>query len=401
MRITVIGAGHAGVEAARAARQAGAEVTLLSAESVLPYYRPRLVAYAFGQAEFEAIRMHPADWYSGQGIDLRLDAPVEAIGLRERTVTAAGRTEPFDALVIAAGANPNVPAFAGANAEAVLPLWNVRHAAMIRGRVKPGGRLVIIGGGILGIEAALRALDAGMTVHIIELMARLMPAQLGHKASSVLLHRLKEKGLSVVLGHAVKSAEALPGAGVRLELDDHRTLEADLCFVSIGSKPDCSLPSAAGVAVERGVVVDAQLRTSDSLCFAAGDMIQFHGLTRCSALEATNQGRIAGANAAAAIQGGALRTYQPETLPLMFRSGDFELYAIGQPGGVGYEEHLLDGTTESVIRSLVTRDGIPFGVQMIGTRHEFDRCATLVKKTQKGEPAPDLTDLIGKNVKAK
>ena len=102
--------------------------------------------------------------------------------------------------------------------------------------------------------------------------------------------------------------------------------------------------------------------------------------------EATTQGRIAGGNVVATLQGKAPQPYRSESLPLMFKSGDFELYSLGQPGGVGYEEHLLDGTTESVFRALITKDGIPLGVQMIGTREDFDRCAAQVREARHGNP---------------
>jgi hypothetical protein len=82
------------------------------------------------------------------------------------------------------------------------------------------------------------------------------------------------------------------------------------------------------------------------------------------------------------LKGKPEKSYAPQTLPLMFRSGDFELYSVGDPGGDGCEEHLLEGSSESVIRSLIRRDGIPVGVQMIGTREGFDRCADLVVKAR-------------------
>jgi 3-phenylpropionate/trans-cinnamate dioxygenase ferredoxin reductase subunit len=380
MRVGIVGAGHAGVEAARAAREAGARVTLFSAESVVPYYRPRLVALAFRQAEFPAIQMHPAEWYSAQGIELRLNARVdalEAVG-REWAVGAGG--ERFDAVVLASGACPVLPPFAAAGGEVVRPLWNTRHAEAIRARVRRGGRLTVVGGGILGIEAALRALEGGMTVDMVELMPRLMPAQFGAHASAVLLRRLTEKGIRVTLGHGVRAVAPIGGDAARLELDDGRAIEADLCLVCIGARPDKALAERAGLKTDRGLVVDAALRTSGDGCYAAGDLVQAQGVTRCSMREATNQGRVAGANAALSAVGSERRVYRPETPTLSLRSGDFEIYSIGQPGGVGYEEHLLEGATERAIRSLILKDGVPMGVQMIGTRQDLDQCAAMIRE---------------------
>ena len=382
MHIGIVGAGHAGVAAAVAAREAGPEVTLFSAEDVVPYYRPRLTALAFGQAEFAAIRLHPPEWYGQAGIRLMLGRPVEAMDPAAGKVTSAGETLRFDGLVLACGAWPILPPFAAGAAGNVLPLWHAGHAGAIRRQVRTGGRLVVLGGGILGIEAALRGIEAGMKVEIAELMDRLMPAQFGDRASRVLLRRLTEQGIVVHLGHAVTAAGE-SGNGIRLTFDDGRVVEADLCLTTIGARPAKSLAATAGLTTGRGVVVDEHLAASRARCFAAGDMIQFEGVTRCSMQEAVNQGRIAGANCAASLVGGALRAYAPETQPLTFRSRDFELYSIGEPGGIGFEEHLLEGTTERMIRSLVVKDGIPMGVQMIGTREGFDEYVRTVKVAAK------------------
>lgn len=382
MRIGVIGAGHAGIEAAKAARTAGADVQVFSSERVVPYYRPRLVALAFGQAEFRSIQMQPAEWYVTQGIDLRLGARVVSVDPGGRIVRTDLGEHRFDAVVLACGAEPILPPFATGGVPGVLPLWSVAHADLIRARVKAGGRLVVVGGGILGVEAALRGVDAGMQVRIIELMERMMPAQFGARASSILLRRLRERGIEVSLGEGVASAAPADGDAVRLTLTTGRELTAELCLVSIGARPDALLAKAAGLASGRGIVVSEYLETSAPGWYAAGDAIQFQGVTRCSVREAMLQGRIAGANAGAADRPEARHAYAPESLPLMFKSGDFEIYAIGQPGGDGCEEHLLEGATEAVIRCLVQKDGMPVGVQMIGTREGFDTYAQMVKQKQ-------------------
>jgi nitrite reductase (NADH) large subunit len=379
MRIGIIGAGHAGVEAARVACEQGAEVVLFSSEDVMPYYRPRLVALAFGQADFAAIQLKPEAWYREQGIDLRLNAAVTALDPQTLTVTARGQQERFDGLILACGALPVMPGFMQTGEGRIWPLWNHGHAVAIRRGVKAGAHLVVVGGGILGIEAALRALDAGMQVTIVELMERLMPAQFGIRASAMLFRRLRERGITILLGQGVVSSR-VENDRLLLDLNQGRSLMADVCLVSVGARPDKGLAQACGLPVERGMVVDRRLRTSVPSCMAAGDVIQFNGITRCSMKEASTQGRVAACNLIAAARGGTGDAYQPETLPLMFRARDFEIYAIGEVGGQGYEEHLLEGSAERTIRSLVMRDGIPLGVQMVGTREGFDDYASAVKK---------------------
>jgi nitrite reductase (NADH) large subunit len=382
MKIGIIGAGHAGVEAAKAAREGGAEVTLFSNERVVPYYRPRLVALAFGQAEFPAIQIKPLEWYAQQKIELRLATEISGCDPLNLRVTTAQGVEPFDGLVIAIGSIPVLPPFVKDGGGFIWPLWNVPHAEAIRQRVGPGKRLVVVGGGILGIEAALHGVEAGMSVTIVELMNRLMPAQFGARASSALLRGLEERGIRVLLGHGIASAK--PGAtAVTLGLDNGASLDAEVCLVSIGARPDKTLAISAGLACERGVLVDETLRSPFPQCYAAGDMIQFEGVTRCSMKEASAQGKLAVLNLMATLQGRAGQPYKPETIPLTFRSKNFEIYAIGDVSCAGSEEQILDGSTETLIRALVLKDGVPVGVQMIGTREGFDSYAAEVKKAKK------------------
>ncbi|MEI6563450.1 MAG: NAD(P)/FAD-dependent oxidoreductase [bacterium] len=382
MKIGIIGAGHAGVEAAKTARENGAEVVLFSEEAVHPYYRPRLVALAFGQAVFPAIQIKPADWYGQQKIDLRLATTIEGFDPKNSRVTTTRGDEAFDGLILANGSTPVLPPFAKDAEAFIWPLWNMRHAESIRDRVSKMGRLVVVGGGILGIEAALHAVEAGMSVTIVELMHRLMPSNFGAPASKALLRGLEERGISVMPGHGVAAARA-GTTSTTLELDNGLPLDAELCLVSIGSRPEKTLALAAGLICERGVVVDDYLQTSMPRCYAAGDVIQFSGVTRCSMREATAQGKMAALNLIASHKGTAGQPYRPESIPLTFRTKNFEIYSIGEVATSATEERILDGSTETLIRALVMKDGVPVGVQMIGTREGFDSYAAEVKKVRR------------------
>ena len=159
MRIGIVGAGHAGFEAAGAASEAGADVVLFGREGCLPYYRPRLTAVAFGQADAASLSIRPAEWYAARRIELRPDAEVSEIAAAGPTVTSGGRNERFDALILCAGAEPVRPPSAATAGRAVYSLWTLAHAHMLRSRVRAGEAMAIIGGGILGIEAALAEIE--------------------------------------------------------------------------------------------------------------------------------------------------------------------------------------------------------------------------------------------------
>lgn len=386
MKIGIIGAGHAGVEAARVAAAAGAEVTLFSNESILPYFRPRLVAVAFGQVAPDSIGIKPAGWYSDNHIDLRLEAEVTALNPATRSVTVRGITESFDGLVLTAGSKPVQPPFVSPlRGSRVLPLWDMAHALMIRDRLVKAGHCVVVGGGILGIEAALRAREIGMSVTLIERVGRLMPLQFGARASEVLRQQLQGKGVEVRLARSVTQAETTD-SHVGIHLDDGSVLSASFCLVSIGTRPFVGLAAAGGIALRRGVVVDPTLKTSAPNIYAAGDVIEFEGVSRSSVREATAQGKLAGENVVAALQGKEGARFEPQLLPLTFKTGDFELCALGAPGGEGLDEHVLDVPVESAFRALIRHQGALVGVQMVGTRAGLDDFARQVVRMNK--PAP-------------
>jgi NAD(P)H-nitrite reductase large subunit len=387
MRIAVVGAGHAGVEAARTAAEAGAEVHLFSAERVLPYFRPRLPAVAFGHEEPQAIQMRPPEWYDKKGIQLSLNTMVEAVDCQTLEVVAAGVRRRFDGIVLALGAEPIIPPLAAGGEELLLPLWCLSQALTIRAKVKRGGQALILGGGILGIEAALRAQEADMTVTVVERLERLMPAQFGARASAALLALLQHRGITVLLQRtATRAALATDRQRLVVYLDDGQALEVDLGLVSIGARPATALATAAGLVTQRGIRVDAFLQTSAERVFAAGDTVQFQGVIRCAAREAAAQGRQAGANLVAALQGRPLLAHAPDPAPLAFKAKGVELYALGEPAGEGSREWFLDTTEESALRALVLMNGVVTGVQMVGTREDFDQYAEMVRQRTGYQP---------------
>lgn len=371
MCIAIIGAGHAGVEAAIAARKAGAKVTLFSDEPLPPYFRPRLVALAFGQIQREAILMHPEAWYAAQGITLRLNAPVRTLDPASGRLTAGdGPSEPFDAFVLTCGARPVCPQFPfSPGALPILPLWSVAEAESIRTHVRPGARVSVLGGGILGIETALRAREVGLAVTLIERENRLMPLQFAPDGSAMLQRLLELRGITIRTGVTTVTASDLNG---------------DFVALSIGARPNLALAKSAGLTIAKGIVVNTCLQTSHPRVFAAGDAVQFPEPARPCVREAVAQGRIAGANAAASAAGRPLVIHTPQHTPLTFKGGDLELASAGYSGGDDSELRVLaEETLPDTFRALVIQSGILTGVQMVGVRKDFDSWSQRL-----GEPYP-------------
>lgn len=376
MHIGIIGAGHAGIEAAVAARATGASVTVYSNEPVLPYFRPRLVAVAMGQVAADEIAMHPADWYAERGIRLCLATPVGGFDPDAHSVTAGGATERFDALVLACGAMPLRPLFSGETPDLpVGTLWSQADARAMLPRIQAGGRLVVVGGGILGIECALRARERGLRVALIEKLPRLFPRLLGDAAAALLRAQLEAKGVTIHTACAVAEVGGMDTLA-QVRLDDATRLEAEFVLVCIGARPNLELARLSGLAAALGVVTDAHLQARPGV-FVAGDVCQVgERPAPGSVRESSAQGRLAGANAAAWIAGLPMQAFTFAPAPVGLRYSGIELWAAGSCGGQGTNEQRLDDGSRTGVYQAVSRCGArTVGVQMIGTREGFDELA--------------------------
>ena len=380
MRIGIIGAGHAGVEAARHANSRGAEVVLFSQEAVYPYFRPRVVALAFGRTELEGMQLRPEKWYHDNGVDLRLDAPAVQIDVHAKAVAAGGKEEVFDALIIAAGASPVPLAFIQEFPNDVIPLWSANASLAIRERLRTTRNLVIIGGGISGIESALYAREAGIDVTVVEKMERPMAMQFGPRATAVLGRWLHDKGVRLLTGrYAVTMSRK--NDRLNLTLDDTGELPCDLVLTTVGATRKLGLFQKAGIKTDKGIVVDEYLQTSVPGVFACGDIAQRDHLRTATVLRAHQHGRCAADNTIVFLQGRPLSHVPEPVSPLSFKHTDVEFHSVGRPAGDDLEERVLSDDGEHVYRSILLENGVLRGVQMIGSRENFQQLADSLDQT--------------------
>lgn len=360
-----------------ALRHENAEVTLFTAEPALPYFRPRLVGVAMGQVAPDAIAMHPEGWYSERGICLRMGEPVTALDISTRRAqTASGASSSFDAIVIATGSKPVRPRFFGETPESpVFTLWSLADATAIRSRVRPGCHLVVIGGGILGLECALRAREQHLDVTVVEKLPRLLPMQLGEATSTLLRSVLEGKGICLRTGNAVTGIHTSSGSGpsVQVHLCDGAPVDADFVIVCIGAGPDLTLARQSGLATGRGILADACLQAAPGI-WVAGDVSEAAGRPATGTVrESAAQGRTAGANVLSGLSGGAQQPFVPEIVPISLHCAGVDLCAAGQVGGVGVFEQRLDNGERAGVLRMVTRNASRLvGVQMIGSREGFE-----------------------------
>jgi nitrite reductase (NADH) large subunit len=298
-RVVIVGAGIAGVSAAEAIRddKSNGTVTLLSDEAHLPYSRMNLTRYLAGEVNLDKLDLHPQSWYQENQIELYLNSPVTTVDPMQKIVRLAdGREFAYDTLLLTNGAHPFVPPIAGAQTAGVQTLRTLEDANAILAAMAQPINVVCIGGGLLGLEVAGAISRRGAKVTVVESLAWLLPRQLDEAASHILQAKIEAMGIQVIVG---ARTQAFVGDGhVRaVHLEDGRELPADLVVISAGVTPNLELAHQAGVAVNRGIIVDEHMCTSDPQIYAAGDNAEFHGRLYGLWIPSKKEGAIAGHNA--------------------------------------------------------------------------------------------------------
>lgn len=277
MAIVIVGTGVAGISAARALREHGyeGEVRLLGAEPAWPYERPALSKQFLTQTEVG----HPPELVGERevrelGLCLELGVSVEELNRETRSLDLSdGRRISYERLLIATGARPRQLQLPGSNCIGIHYLRDVADARALRAEISPGSRLVVVGGGVVGLEVAASAARVDAHVTVVEaaehVMGRVVPVELGRAVED--LHT--SRGVRFALGQRPAEVVVAGGRVTGVGLEDGTALEADLVVVGIGVEPRTEFAEAAGLCVENGILVDDRFRTpDDDRIFAAGDV---------------------------------------------------------------------------------------------------------------------------------
>jgi len=271
----VIGGGQAGGRAVEGLRKAGYDgpVVLLSAEDMRPYERPPLSKQVLtGEADPESACLHPADWYWENDVELRLTTRVQEIDRgRKRVGLQDGAEVAYDRLLLATGARPRVPDLRGLDLDGVHLLREVGDCLAIRGAMAPGARVVLVGGGYIGLEVAAAAIKRGCAATVLEAGDGLMRRQVAPAVGNWYRELHESKGVTVRTGAKVAALRGRDSVEA-VELADGTQVEADLVVIGVGILPNSSLAAAAGLSVNDGILVDESAQTDDPAIWAAGDV---------------------------------------------------------------------------------------------------------------------------------
>lgn len=276
----IAGAGLAGAKAAETLRKEGFDgpLILLGDEAERPYERPPLSKdYLLGKAERETIYVHPQSWYAENGVDLRLGVPVSGIDPAAHEVTLAdGSREGYAKLLLATGSSPRRLPVPGADLDGVLYLRRVGDSDQIRTAFQTASRVAVIGAGWIGLETAAAARAAGAEVTILETAELPLLRVLGREVAEVFAGLHRDHDVDLRFGVQVAEITGSGGRAGGVRLAGGSRIEADAIIVGIGITPSTGLAEAAGLQMGDGIVVDAQLRSSDQDIYAAGDVASAH-----------------------------------------------------------------------------------------------------------------------------
>lgn len=256
------------------------EVTVIGEEPWGNYNRIMLSPVLSGEKTIEDIMLHPHAWYSDKGIKFIADDPAIKIDRTRKTVhTEKGETVDYDRLIIATGSKPFIPPVQGVDLKGVISFRDIYDVNTMIKYCETKKNAVVIGGGLLGLEAAYGLKQRGMNVTVLHLMDRIMERQLDGRASRMLRHSIEEKGIKIITEANTEALIGKNGHVSQIRLKDGTLLDADLVVFAVGIRPNITLAQSAGLRCNRGILVNDTMQTFDPSIYAVGECIEHRNQT--------------------------------------------------------------------------------------------------------------------------
>lgn len=299
-KFVVIGNGIAGLNAAKEIRNRNktASITMVTNEPYMSYNRPMLTKTLLAGVTAKQLVVEDQQWYEQNNIEVMLSEEVKSLDSNKKEITlASGAVLSYDKCVYALGAECFVPPIKGADKKEVITIRRMEDVDKVRKLVKTAKNAVVIGGGVLGLEAAWEIKKANCNVTIVEMMPSLMSRQLDSEASDIILKAAQSQGVVMKLGASVESIEGESSVtGVRLS--DGEIIAADVVIISSGVRANVEIAKQAGAEINRAIVVNEKMETSVKDVYACGDCAEYDNINYALWSEAAEMGKVAGANAA-------------------------------------------------------------------------------------------------------
>lgn len=339
------------------------QVTIFNAEPRVNYDRIMLSPVLSGEKAYEEIIIHGDGWYIKHGITLYKGHKIVAIDRQAKTVISDhGVTEPYDKLVIATGSVPFIIPVPGHNLPGVLTYRDLDDVRAMMLAAQSRAKAVVIGGGLLGLEAAAGLNAQGMDVTVLHVMPTLMERQLDPAAGYLLQRAVEERGIKVI---TKANTQAITGNGKveQVELADGTIIPATLVVMAVGIRPNAAIAKEAGIAVNRGIVVDAGMRSNDPDIFALGECAEVNGMVYGLVAPLYEMARVT----ASQLAGDETAAFVHSDTPTKLKVTGIELFSLGDfADGDDRQEIVLRDASAGVYKRLVLKDDRIIGTVLYG-----------------------------------
>ena len=374
MDYLIIGNGVAGTAAAENIRRndKDGKITIVTEEDSPFYYRIRLNDYIAGDLTEAALLAKKDQWYKETGINLRLKTRITgADPLNHSIITEDGTRLAYDKLLVAAGSYSFIPPVKGSDKKGVFAIRNIQDARAIISFVKNIKDVVIIGGGLLGLEAGNAFLKMNKVVTVVEFFPRLLPRQLDEKGAEMLRVSMEAMGFKFRLGAKTEEIKG-PGHVSSVLLEGGESLPAGMVIISAGVRPNTVLAKAMGLEFDKGIRVDESLETNLPDIYAAGDVAEFNGMAYGIWPAAMEQGKIAGINMA-----GGKMVYNGTTMSNTLKVVGIDLASAGDIDADNkHESRFL--MNEKVYKKIVLENNRIIGCIMLGDTTGFNKITKVI-----------------------
>jgi nitrite reductase (NADH) large subunit len=336
------------------------DIVLAGKEPRTPYNRVLLSSLLAGEAQEADIELRPASWYVENGIGFVCGTPASELRPAAREVVLAdGARLGYDRLVLATGSNAICLPIPGGRLPGVATFRDLADVEVLRA-VAPGGRAVVIGGGLLGVEAAHGLARRGVRVRLLHLMPRLMERQLDAPAAALLKTAMEKLGIDVVLEAQTAAIEG-DGKAERVRLEDGRTFPASLVVMATGVRPETALAASGGIEMGRGIKVDDKLETNWPSVYAIGECAEHRGLCYGLVEPAYQQAKVL-----ARYLAGLPARYDGSLPATNLKVSGVPVFSMGDFDGSGAETIVLEDQEAATYRKLVVQNNRLAGAVLVG-----------------------------------
>ena len=357
------------------------DITVIGEEPWGNYNRIMLSPVLSGEKTIEDIMLHPHSWYQSKNINFISDDPAVKIDRpRKQVYTQKGQVVDYDRLILATGSKPFIPPIAGSELKGVISFRDIYDVNTMLDYCKNKKNAVVIGGGLLGLEAAYGLKQRGMNVTVLHLMDRIMERELDSRASVMLRHSIEAKGISIITEANTAELMGQDGHVSQIKLKDGTIIDADLVVFAVGIRPNITLAQSAGLRCNRGVMVNDTMQTFDPSIYAVGECIEHRNQTFGLVEPLWGQAFICATHLA---EHGSL-TFKAPTVPTQLKVSGCDVFSAGRidlensESAENYEDIILNDEKRQIYKRIIIQKDKMIGAVLFGDTEDGAWYAELI-----------------------